>query len=309
MNYPVARPVGVPQNPQMFITSQQPSLYMVQPTPAWLKQSFGQQYNQMPISNNSQVEPNLATAVCRPQPLDFVSSSSASSTTSSSNQPQSEPQEVFHDDDLEEFIKQNYKKVASNSPKIGPNTSLDENDFLPTKKRSFKRASLQSLDSASILPVLTSKSTQPAGVIKPKTVVEPKKPIVAPKNSMPKPIESSKPPPKPTTSASTTQGPVVNMTRTAQLRASKLQQQKNSAQVVASAAKSRPIKQTLNASTQLNESNSSRRVSLGTTRNAEKTSANNSTVRSSVGVKPLSSNATKSAFKSTTPARSGIVKP
>jgi hypothetical protein len=56
------------------------------------------------------------------------------------------------DDDLENFINENFQPATStSSTKVpGPNTSLDENDFKLTKS-TFKRASLQSLDGISSL--------------------------------------------------------------------------------------------------------------------------------------------------------------
>lgn len=165
---------------------------------------------------------------------------------SSSTQPTNE---AFYDDDLEEFINENFKQSSTATTKLGPNTSLDENDFKPAKTNSFKRASLQSLDSAAAI----KPARKPIQVAKP------------PARPAPKPVESAKPPTKST-------APVVNMTRTAQLRASKQQQLRNSANLAASSDNKlgkKPHRQPLNQTHLDSSSTSTRRVSIGSSTRKE----------------------------------------
>ena len=205
---------------------------------------------------------------------------------------------VDYDPFVSNFISENFcASSAANAPKIGPNTSLDENDFKPARS-SFKRSSLQSLDSISLSA--SRQSTVASNNTPTKKRVETKKTaVVSSKPAPPKPVESSKPPQKSTGISS---APVVNMTRTAQLRASKQQQLKNSIDKNKPQLKTKPTG--LNQTSQLD---SSRRVSIGSSAAVKRDL--NTTKQSTVNVAPkLPVSASKQVISRPTPTTNSTAK-
>lgn len=204
-------------------------------------------------------------------------------------------------EEFNDFFTENLRpksELAANAPKIGPNTSLDENDFKPAKRGSFKRSSLQSLDSISLLA--SRQSTVASNNTPTKKKVEVKKTaVVSSKLPPPKPVESSKPPQKSTGISS---APVVNMTRTAQLRASKQQQLKNSIDKNKPQLKTKPTG--LNQTSQLD---SSRRISIGSSAAIKRDL--NTTKQSTVNVAPkLPVSASKQVISRPTPTTNSTAK-
>lgn len=140
------------------------------------------------------------------------------------------------DDDLENFINENFQPATStsNTKVPGPNTSLDENDFKPTKS-TFKRASLQSLDGISSLTASSStkslsKKTAAVDLMTKKPVAFKKRTSETTKTSQRPVITKTAPVVSKQVEVKLPKSfPVVNMTKTAQLRASKQQQLKNTA--------------------------------------------------------------------------------